>query len=144
MSRQEKVALNLSVMDLARIDYLVEQGYYSSRSDFMRRAIRDLLRENDAIISDENLKANLDSAEFAAETRTIGGVGVFALNRRMLEDASAHGRRLRLFVVGSLVVAKNVDLALVKTVVVSAKLYGVVKGPKDVCRYLEQLGEDGQ
>lgn len=140
MSNQEKVALNLSAMDLAKIDYLVEQGYYSSRSDFMRLAIRSQLREHDAIISDASLTAKLADVVDVADTRTIGGVGVFSLSRQVLEDARKQGQQLRLFVVGSVVVGKDVDLGLVREVVKSANIYGVAKGPKEICQHLEQLG----
>jgi hypothetical protein len=35
MGGQEKITLNLSAVDLAKIDFLVEQGFYSSRSEFI-------------------------------------------------------------------------------------------------------------
>ncbi|HBI56966.1 MAG TPA: CopG family transcriptional regulator, partial [Firmicutes bacterium] len=39
MKGQEKITLNLNAIDLAKVDYLSEQGFYSSRSDFIRTAI---------------------------------------------------------------------------------------------------------
>ena len=32
----EKITINLSAVDLGRIDLLAEEGFYSSRTDFIR------------------------------------------------------------------------------------------------------------
>jgi len=32
----EKLTINISVVDLGKIDYLVDQGYYANRTDFLR------------------------------------------------------------------------------------------------------------
>ncbi len=39
----EKITLNLGFVDLGRIDLLVQEGFYSNRSDFIRTAIRNQL-----------------------------------------------------------------------------------------------------
>ena len=36
----EKVTINVGYVDLGRIDLLVEEGFYSNRTDFIRTAIR--------------------------------------------------------------------------------------------------------
>ena len=36
----EKLTINISVVDLGKIDYLVEQGFYGNRTDFLRTAIK--------------------------------------------------------------------------------------------------------
>ena len=36
----EKLTINLGYVDLGRIDLLVQEGFYSNRSDFIRTAIR--------------------------------------------------------------------------------------------------------
>ena len=43
MAETEKITINLSVVDLGQVDLLVEQGFYSSRSDLIRTAIRSQL-----------------------------------------------------------------------------------------------------
>ena len=40
MSDTEKITINLSAVDLGRIDLLAEEGFYSNRTDFIRTAIR--------------------------------------------------------------------------------------------------------
>ena len=40
MRDTEKITINLSAVDLGRIDLLAEEGFYSNRTDFIRAAIR--------------------------------------------------------------------------------------------------------
>ena len=42
-SDTEKVTINLGFVDLGQIDLLVQEGFYSNRSDFIRTAIRNQL-----------------------------------------------------------------------------------------------------
>ena len=39
----EKITLNVGYVDLGRIDLLVEEGFYTTRADFLRAAIRTQL-----------------------------------------------------------------------------------------------------
>ena len=43
MSDTEKITINLGTVDLGQIDLLVERGFYSNRTDFIRMAIRNQL-----------------------------------------------------------------------------------------------------
>ena len=46
----EKITINLGFVDLGHIDLLVQEGFYSNRTDFIRGAIRNQLdRQNDAV-----------------------------------------------------------------------------------------------
>ena len=38
--RTEKITLNLGLVDLGRIDLLVQEGFYANRTDFLRTAAR--------------------------------------------------------------------------------------------------------
>lgn len=46
----ETVTVNLGPVDLGKIDLLVDQGLFSTRSDFLRHAVRAGLEEQEAII----------------------------------------------------------------------------------------------
>ncbi|MCB0212086.1 MAG: CopG family transcriptional regulator, partial [Anaerolineae bacterium] len=37
----EKITINLGFIDLGQIDLLVQEGFYSNRTDFIRTAIRN-------------------------------------------------------------------------------------------------------
>src|ERR1700746_205913 len=46
----EKITINLGHVDLGHIDLLVQEGFYSNRTDFIRTAIRNQLeRHTDAV-----------------------------------------------------------------------------------------------
>jgi ribbon-helix-helix protein len=40
-SETEKITINLGYVDLGHIDLLVQEGFYSNRTDFIRTAIRN-------------------------------------------------------------------------------------------------------
>jgi Arc/MetJ-type ribon-helix-helix transcriptional regulator len=42
-SESEKITINLGPVDLGQIDLLVQEGFYSNRTDFIRTAIRNQL-----------------------------------------------------------------------------------------------------
>ena len=46
----EKITINLGYVDLGHIDLMVQEGFYSNRTDFIRTAIRNQLeRHADAV-----------------------------------------------------------------------------------------------
>ena len=140
MSTQEKVTLNLSTVDLGKIDYLVEQGFYSTRSDFMRTAIRNQLQAHEPIVSDEALRAVMDDrvAGNSSIIRSAVVIGLISLDSAYFEKHINQGTRIDLFVVGAVVVGKDVTLDVAKKVIASAKVYGSVTGPQDVVSYIKR------
>ena len=99
MIGQEKITINLNAVDLAKVDYLAEQGFYSSRSDFIRTAIRNQLREHEAIVSDEAL-SNLVQWEkhgerVKSDLAAPPGGGGRPLQPRRAAAASGKGSRTR-------------------------------------------------
>ena len=97
----EKLTLNLGYVDLGRIDLLVDEGFYTNRSDFIRTAIRS------------HLTAHADEVGALIERRTLD-LGLRDLSRSDLEAAAAAGEVLHLRVVGLARIADDVtpDLAL--------------------------------
>jgi Arc/MetJ-type ribon-helix-helix transcriptional regulator len=47
----EKITINLGYVDLGRIDLLVQERFYSNRTDFMRTAIRNQLTTHGQAVS---------------------------------------------------------------------------------------------
>ena len=43
MGDSEKITINLGFVDLGHVDLLVQDGFYSNRTDFIRTAIRNQL-----------------------------------------------------------------------------------------------------
>ena len=43
LEKTEKITINLGPVDLGQIDLLVQEGFYSNRTDFIRTAVRNQL-----------------------------------------------------------------------------------------------------
>ena len=145
MSVQEKVTLNIGRIDLAKIDYLVEQGFYSNRSDFMRTAIRQQLRTHDAVVSDEALDAKFRLEEMSQReerVKSAGGICIMSVKRKEWEKLRSEGVKVRYFIIGALILDKTIDLELATSVVASAKIYGTVAGDPQVVGYLKHMHQN--
>jgi Arc/MetJ-type ribon-helix-helix transcriptional regulator len=119
MADTEKITINMNVVDLGRIDLLVEQGFYSSRSDFIRAAIRQQLLEHADKIKDVVLQP-------------FFGVGVQLVSKEDLEKELAKGHKVTIRHVGLLVIADDVTPELAMKAIQSVKAYGTVKATQEV------------
>ena len=52
MSETEKITINMSVVDLGKVDLLVQEGFYQNRTDFIRTAIRSQLDKHQTEMKD--------------------------------------------------------------------------------------------
>ena len=97
----EKITINLGYVDLGRIDLLVQEGFFSNRTDFIRTAIRNQLNRQSEEVSRSIERHTLD-------------VGLLELGVDDLEAARAAGEMLHVKVVGLVRIASDVtpDLAL--------------------------------
>jgi len=113
MADTEKITINLSVVDLGRIDLLVEQGFYSTRTDFIRTAIRNQIDTHAQVIEQTVARKSL-------------AVGVMAYNHSDLERVIADGEQLDIRVVGMLVLKNDITPELAKAAIRSLKVSGVL------------------
>jgi len=119
MPETEKITVNLSPVDLGRIDTLVQQGLYSNRTDVIRTAIRNQLDRHDAIIQDLVVRRSFT-------------LGVQTVTRKSLEKHVAKGEQLSLRVIGVLHVADDVPPALAEKAIRSVILFGVLHASDEV------------
>lgn len=119
MADSEKITINMSVVDLGKIDLLVEEGFYSNRTDFIRTGIRNQLDKH----SDE-VKQTV--------TRKTMAVGVVSYGRKSLEARQAAGEMVSAWVVGSLTIADDVSAELALDTIEAIKVYGVLKASDKV------------
>ncbi len=128
----EKITVNLPAVDLGKIDYLVEQGFYNTRTEFIRTAIKNEIDKNafaiDTVIHEESKK---EGSYFA--------VGVISIGRKELENYVRQNKKVVVFVIGMCFIAKDIDVGLAKKAISSFKVYGIKKGPKDVMEYLTKM-----
>lgn len=107
----EKLTINLGVVDLGQIDLLVQEGFYSNRTDLIRTAIR-----NQLAIHAEQVKRTIDR-------RTLM-LGLQHVSRADLEQARDAGQMLQIQVVGLARIAADVPPALARATIQSINVLG--------------------
>lgn len=136
---QEKITVNLSVVDLGKVDYLVEQGFYFNRSEFVRSAVRNQLKTHYPIVSDESLRGTMVSLSAGSpDVRHIWAIGIFKLDAALVKRHVQSGVKLGIFVVGALVIDKSITVADVREIMATFKVYGTITGQPDVVRFLKE------
>src|SRR5580658_6433029 len=60
LSDSEKITINLGFVDLGQIDLMVQDGFYSNRTDFIRTAIRNQLDRHGEVVSRSVARKTLD------------------------------------------------------------------------------------
>jgi len=117
----EKVSVNMNSATLASIDLLVDNGYYSNRSDFINQAVRESLREHrsdiDRIVEKNEKMAKYEKDNWSVSARGSGAAragdhwffGASGITRRELEELHAAGEKLRLKGYGVLVIDQDCD-----------------------------------
>lgn len=119
MSETEKITLNIGSVDLGRVDLLVQEGFYSSRSDFIRTAIRNQL---------ERQQAAVDSIT----SRKSMVIGTLSYSRHELEQKRAENEMINVKVIGMFILTDDVPPQLALDTIQSATIRGVFKAPEDV------------
>lgn len=115
----EKITVNLTPVDLGKIDVLVGQGMFASRTDMIRAAIRRELSLHDDVVAQ-------------TVTRNAYMVGVEVHGRRDLERRRERGERIRAKVVGLVKFGSDVTPELADDVFEHIQVLGALRGPKDV------------
>lgn len=119
----EKMTVNLGVVDLGQVDLLVQEGFYSNRSDLVRTAVRNLLTLHG------------DSLRQTVARRTLT-LGLQHLTRADLERAVAAGERLRVQVVGLARIDDDVTPELARAAIESVSVLGAFHASPAVRRAL--------
>ncbi len=60
VSDSEKITINLGYVDLGHIDLMVQDGFYSNRTDFIRTTIRNQLERHAEVVKQSTARKNLD------------------------------------------------------------------------------------
>ena len=107
----EKLTINLGVVDLGQVDLLVQEGFYSNRTDLIRTAIR-----NQLAVHGEEVKRTV-----ARRTLVLG---LQHLGRAELERAVASGQMLQVQVVGLARIAGDVSPELALAAIRSIEVLG--------------------
>jgi Arc/MetJ-type ribon-helix-helix transcriptional regulator len=107
----EKMTVNVGVVDLGHVDLLVQEGFYSNRSDLVRTALRN------------QLALHADTVKQTVARRTLT-VGLQHYSRADLERAVAQGEMLQVQVVGLARIAGDVTPELALAAIESVTVLG--------------------
>ena len=107
----EKLTINLGVVDLGQVDLLVQEGFYSNRTDLIRTAIRN------------QLSVHADEVKKTVSRRALT-VGLQHWTRSDLERVRAAGETLRIQVVGLARIADDVPPELARATIQSIEVLG--------------------
>lgn len=115
----EKITINLGYVDLGRIDLLVQDGFYSNRSDFIRTAIRNQLGAHADAVSQSLVRQTLE-------------LGLRDYDRADLEAVEAAGETLHVKVVGLARIAADVTPELALATIGSITVLGALQASAEV------------
>ena len=109
----EKITINLGAIDLGQIDLLVQEGFYSNRTDLIRTAIRN------------QLATHGEALRQTVARRTLV-LGLQHFSKRDLEAVRKAGTRLRIQVLGLVRIADDVTPALAAQTIESISVLGAL------------------
>ena len=141
--KSEKVTINLSAVELAQIDFLVEKGLYASRSDFIRLATRKQTEVHQKEIEQFVDPANASSwVGLGALTDTlVWSVGAAAIGSEHIEEILKAGKQLDIRVIGVLIVKKDVDPIKFRQTLKRCKVFGKIKAEPEVKAIIEEFNQ---
>jgi len=110
-SDSEKITINLGFVDLGHIDLMVQEGFYSNRTDFIRTAIRNQLERHADVVKKSTVRKGLD-------------LGLRHYSREDLEAARRAGEMLQIHVLGLASIALDVTPELARATIASVVVLG--------------------
>ncbi len=115
----EKITINLGHVDLGHVDLLVQEGFYSNRSDFIRSAIRSQLDRHGDVTRKSVARQQLD-------------LGLREYSRHDLEAVRAAGGMLHIQVLGLAVIGPDVSPELARDTIASIRVLGALQASSAV------------
>jgi Arc/MetJ-type ribon-helix-helix transcriptional regulator len=124
----EKITINLSVVDLGKIDLLVNEGFYANRTDLIRTAIRNLLDKQATAVEQAIVRHSIV-------------MGVVTVTCTGLEKHQAAGEKVSYHILGLLIIEDDVSPELALATIESIKVLGVFRANKAIKEALAERME---
>jgi Arc/MetJ-type ribon-helix-helix transcriptional regulator len=115
----EKITINLGFVDLGQVDLLVRDGFYATRTDFIRTAIRN------------QVERHAEPLRHSMARRTLQ-LGLSHFSREELEAARAADAPLHIGVLGLASIARDVSPALARAAIASITVLGALHASPEV------------
>jgi Arc/MetJ-type ribon-helix-helix transcriptional regulator len=113
-AESEKITINLGYVDLGHIDLLVQEGFYSNRTDFIRTAIRNQLNSHGEVLK-----------QTVARRSMVLGLQHFS--REDLERVRKAGEQLHIQVLGLASINDDVSPKLAAQTIASISVLGALR-----------------
>ena len=113
MVESEKITINLGLIDLGQIDLLVQEGFYSNRTDLIRTAIRNQLQSHGDVIKQTVARKSLV-------------LGLQHYSRADLETVRDAGQTLQIQVLGLASIGADVSPELALATIDSITVLGAL------------------
>ena len=114
LEKTEKITINLGFVDLGQIDLLVQEGFYTNRTDFVRTAIRN------------QLTTHTDVVKRMVARKTLV-LGMQHYTRYDLEAVRTAGEKLQISVLGLVSIAEDVSPELALATIDSIEVLGALR-----------------
>jgi Arc/MetJ-type ribon-helix-helix transcriptional regulator len=114
MSETEKITINLGLVDLGQVDLLVQEGFYSNRTDFIRTAIRNQISTHAEVVRQTVARKTLV-------------LGLEHYTRRDLEAVREAGETLEIKVLGLASIDEDVSPGLALETIDSIVVLGALR-----------------
>jgi Arc/MetJ-type ribon-helix-helix transcriptional regulator len=114
LEKTEKITINLGFVDLGQIDLLVQEGFYTNRTDFVRTAIRNQLTTHADVVK-------------RMVTRKTLVLGMQHYTRYDLEAVRTAGEKLQISVLGLVSIAEDVSPELALATIDSIEVLGALR-----------------
>ncbi|MGE9010610.1 hypothetical protein ACO2JO_18655 [Leptospira interrogans] len=109
----EKITINLGYVDLGHVDLMVQEGFYSNRTDFIRTAIRNQLERHADVVKKSTVRKSLE-------------LGLRNYSRADLEEALRNDEMLHINVLGLASIAQDVTAELARATIASVSVLGAL------------------
>ena len=124
LEKTEKITINLGLVDLGQIDLLVQEGFYTNSTDFVRTAIRN------------QLTTHRDVVKRMVARKTLV-LGMQHYTRYDLEAVRTAGEKLQISVLGLVSIAEDVSPELALATIDSIEVLGALRASAAVKSALE-------
>jgi Arc/MetJ-type ribon-helix-helix transcriptional regulator len=115
----EKITINLGYVDLGHIDLLVQEGFYSNRTDFIRTAIRNQLSSHGDVLKQTVARRSMV-------------LGLQRYTREDLERVRKAGEQLHIQVLGLALIDDDVPAKLASQTIASISVLGALRASSAV------------
>jgi Arc/MetJ-type ribon-helix-helix transcriptional regulator len=109
----EKITINLGYVDLGHVDLMVQEGFYSNRTDFIRTAIRNQLERHADVVKQSRARKSLD-------------LGLRSFSSDDLKAVRQAGEMLHINVLGLATISQDVTPELARATIASVSVLGAL------------------